>query len=96
MTNINILYDGHFDDVDIISVPSNIVECISNIAQEYLDWIPPESDSAGWVVIDNRKCMSKGAAGFVKWLNSSYCCGKKAGVVCQNVAFCPDYPTVEF
>jgi len=96
MTNINILYDGHYDDVDIISIPSNIVECINVLGQEYLDWVPPEDDSDSWVVINNKRCMSKDAVGFVKWLNSTCCLNNKSFVVEKNVPFCKKYPTVEF
>lgn len=95
MINVNVLYDGQYNDVDIIAIPSNIVENISDLAQEYLDWVPSD-DFDGWVIINNKKCLSKGADGFVKWLNSVCCFDVKSYVVRKNVVFCPTYPTVEF
>lgn len=96
MTYVNILYDGLYDDVDIIGVPDNIVNQIKCLAQEYLDWIPPQSDPDAWVIINCRKCLSKGAHGFTKWLNEKYSLKDKAFVASQNVPFCPLYQTVEF
>lgn len=96
MTNVNVLYDGRYGDVDIISVPNSIVGCIGNLAQEYLDWIPPDDDADSWIIINSRKCISKGAVGFVRWLNSTYCLDNKAYIVSQNVPFCSKYLTVEF
>ena len=96
MTNINILYDGQYDDVDIISIPSNMIGCIDKLAQEYLDWTPPDDDVDNWVIINNKRCMSKGSLGFVNWLNSMYCVNEKASIVSENVSFCPSYSTIEF
>lgn len=96
MIFVNILYDGQYDDVDIIRIPANMIGRINNLAQEYLDWLPPNDDTDNWVVINDKKCMSKGALGFVKWLNSRYCLNNKASIASRNVPFCPDYPTIEF
>lgn len=96
MINVNILYDGQYSDVDIISIPQTIEHHIGLLAQEYLDWIPPDDDVDNWVVLNGIKCISKGADGFVNWLNSVYCLENKACVIKRNVPICTTYPTVEF
>ena len=96
MPNLNVLYDGRYDDVDVICIPNDIVDIIEELAQEYLDWMPPDDDADNWVIINNKKCMAKGALGFIKWLNSSCCLSNQAYLVSKNVQFCPTYQTVEF
>lgn len=96
MVNINILFDGLYNDVDIIAVPNDIVQNIDKLAQEFLHWIPPEDDEDGWVVIHNNKCLAKETIGFIKWLNANYCATDKAYIVQEHVQHCSKYQTIEF
>ena len=97
MTKINIVFDGMFDDADIIAVPDEIVSRIGEIGQEFLDWVPSAEDSDYWIIIDEQKCSVAETDGFIKWLNSVYCNNtEKAHVVARNTSYCPDYTIIEF
>lgn len=97
MVKINILFDGSLNDVDIISVPSDIACRIEEIAQEFLDWLPLAEDADYWTIVDGRKYNICETDGFIKWLNSSYCKGtKKAFVVKKHMNYCSDNKTIEF
>lgn len=96
MTYVNILYDESYDDIDIIMIPDDIVSSIQNIAQEFLDWIPPVNENGGWVRTNNKLCLVKETMGFVEWLNSNYCMEEKAYIVKKNVPYCESNLTIEF
>lgn len=97
MVHINIVFDGLFDDADIIAVPAKIAPKIEEIGWEFLRWVPSAEDSDYWTVIDGRKCAVAETDGFIKWLNENYCKGlEKACVVARNTNYHPDLKTVEF
>lgn len=97
MTNVNIIFDDDFEDVDIISVPDEIIPKIEEIGQEFLYWDPPESDSDYWIVIDGIKHQVTETDGFIKWLNSHYCQNtEKACIIARNTNYCPEYKVIEF
>ena len=97
MKNVQIVYDGLFDDVDVIAVPDDIYEEIDRLAQEFLDWKAPEDDWDYWCELNGRKVPMTGAKGFVKWLNNYYCHGEdQAAVVEKNVIYTTEYKMIEF
>lgn len=97
MTNINIVFDDVYDDVDIIAVPDEIVPKIEELGQEFLFWIPTAEDSDYCTIIDEKKCSVAETDGFIKWLNSFYCKNREnAYVVARNTNYCPKYKIVEF
>lgn len=97
MVEINILFDGLLDDVDVISIPNDIVSNIEKIAQEFLDWLPLAEDEDYWAIVDGKKYNICETDGFIKWLNSSYCKGtEKSFVVKKHTNYCSDNKTIEF
>ena len=71
MILVNIVYDKN--DFDIISIPDSMKNTIKAVAQDYLDWFPPQEDHYHWREIDGRTVMCKTTQGFVEWLNDRYC-----------------------
>ena len=52
MTNVNLVYDGSFDDADIIAVPDELVSIIEELGQNFLHWVPTAEDYDYWTIID--------------------------------------------
>ena len=97
MININIVFDGAFEDADIIAVPDEIAPEIKEIGQQFLDWVPNAKEKDYWTIINEQRIVVAETDGFIKWLNSCYCTGKnKAFVVARNTNYCPRYKTIEF
>ena len=82
---IAIRYDDSKTGCDIIDVPDALAKDIGEIAQDFLDWIPPDDvwdDSNGWTLISGQKVISKNTDGLIKWINQFYCADShKASVV---------------
>ena len=98
MKKVNIVYDDMYSDVDIIAVPNEIADCLSELVPIFLDWTPPENDNDYWKIINGKKYLSIETRGFVKWLNYYHCkkLKDKAYIVIQNTNYCCDYNTIEF
>ena len=97
MTNVNIIFDGLFDDADIIAVPDEMAFEIEELGQQFLDWILRTEDKEYWTTINGQKCAVAETDGFIKWLNL-YCLSDegKAYVVDRNTSCCQQYRIVEF
>lgn len=97
MTKVNIVFDGIFEDADIIAIPDEIAPKIEEMGQEFLEWVPNAEDSDYWMFIDGRKYLVAETSGFIKWLNSYYCSKEeKAYVLKRNTNYCPQYKMIEF
>lgn len=97
MTKVNIVFDNFYDDADIIAVPDEIIKKLPELAQDYLNWIPPETDTESWVFTNGKKCLNKETVGFIKWLNQNCCANlNKAYIISQNTAYNAEYPIIEF
>lgn len=97
MTNVNLVYDGNFDDADIIAIPDELVSIIDELGQKFLRWVPTAEDSDYWTIIDGRRCIVAETSGFIKWINVCYCKEiEKAHIVARNINYCPDYRIIEF
>lgn len=97
MTKINLVFDGIYNDADIIAVPDEIVFGIEKMGQEFLNWIPTAEESSYWTVINGRKYFVAETDGFIKWLNFNYCTKtEKAYVVERNTNYDPEYKVIEF
>lgn len=97
MTKINLIYEGDRSDVDILLIPDGLTEDIDRLAQQFLDWVSPEDDTDGWVVLDGQKYMAKKTTGFLKWLNANYCHGsEKAYIYKAHAKYCDPYGYIEF
>ncbi len=97
MTNVNLVFDGNYDDADIIAVPDDLVSIIEELGYEFLRWVSTAEDSDYWTIIDGRRCVVAETNGFLKWINSCYCKEtEKAYIVAKNINFCPDYRIIEF
>ena len=97
MANVNIIFDGVLDDVDIFFVPDEIIERIETIGHEFLTWVPFATSDDYWKIINGKKCVIAETDGFIQWLNSTYCKKtKKAFVVKEHVQYSPAYKSIEF
>ena len=96
MKEINVVFDGILDDVDIITVPDAVEAEIDEIGQEFLDWLPTANESEYWMVLDGKKLIVAETEGFVKWLNNNHCEIEKAHVVERNTNYNPENKSVEF
>lgn len=97
LKKINIIYDGNYDDVDIISIPDHIFLKSREIVQEFLLWEAPEEDSDYWMVLENKRYCVVETKGFVKWLNTFYCGElEKAHIVKEKTHYCSEYDIIEF
>lgn len=97
MTNINIVFEYDFNDVDIIAIPSEISYKIIELGQEFLDWHGPKDDPDYWGVENGRTYQIAETVGFVKWLNMFHCLNeKKAYIVTQHTDYNPEYLSLDF
>lgn len=97
MTRVNIVFDGFYDDADIIAIPDEIVPNIKAIGQEFLHWVPTAEDSDYWSIVDGQKYAVAETVGFIKWLNAFYCSEtEKAYIVASNTNYCPQYRIIRF
>ena len=95
MVLVNIIYDEN--DYSLISIPDSLQNTIKTLAQEYLDWVPPQDDHYHWRTFDGRVVMCKNTNGFVEWLNSKYCkVGEEAQVIDNNASVLRGTINVEF
>ena len=97
MKKVNIVFDGLLEDVDIISVPDEIVHRMEEIGQEFLCWVATTTDSDYLLAIEGKSYAVAETDGFIKWLNTYYCKNMdKAKIVIQHTNYCPQYLTIEF
>ena len=97
MTKLNIVFDGIFENADIIAVPDEIADKIEQLGQEFLEWVTETSDSDYQMIVDGKVCVVAETDGFIKWLNSCYCPeSEKVYVIARNTNYCPEYKTIEF
>jgi len=97
---INVLYEGDFDDCDIISVPDFVGCDIEDYGQQFCNWLNSNLLSDEWyITIDNHRVTVLETEGFVKWLNDNICSKDEkqlAYIVKQHTKLVNEYPIVEF
>ena len=99
MKRINIIYDDIYNDVDIVSIPTEISDMLDEIVQAFLKWLPtaPLNDSDYWVFIGEKRVSNLETVGFVKWINDNYSISnKQAVIVCQHTDYQPEYKSIKF
>lgn len=97
MEFFNIVFDGDFDDVDIIAVPNEIALKMEQIGQEFLYWLPSAKEEDYWTIINGKTCLVAETTGFVKWLNVFYCKSlEKAYVEKKHTKYNPLYRIIDF
>ncbi|MBQ3183777.1 MAG: hypothetical protein IJB24_04425 [Clostridia bacterium] len=99
MVKINIVYDDHYEDTDIISVPEEIFNNLNTVVNEFMAYLDyaPKDDIDYWVEIDGILCSNLETVGFIKWLNNTYCTGKeKALIIKQHTKYDSRYETIEW
>lgn len=97
---VNVLYEGDYEDCDIIWVPDFIGCNINVYGQQFCDWLNSEFISNEYyVTIDNYRYTILETEGFVRWLNNNICSKKEETlvyIVKQHTKFDSDYTVVEF
>lgn len=83
MEFVYIVYEDMYEESDLICVPSTVFERISQLAQEFLNWLPDAGDPEYYEYTNGRKVIVCTTDGFVKWLNSYVC---NHPMVCQVVS----------
>lgn len=101
MRNINLLFDGNIDDVDIICVPCEIADNIVHIANLYFSWMHNNiNEHSYWVLGKNgTKILCYETESFIWWINNQYNqpnCNKQAFVVLQHTHLNSEYSIVNF
>ena len=101
MKNINLLFEGDVDDVDIICVPCEIADNISHVANLYFWWMHDNiNEHSFWVLGDNgAKIPCYETESFIWWINNHYnqsSCNKQAFIVLQHTHLDAEYPIVNF
>ena len=96
MVKFNVIYDDCYYDVDIIAVPDEIANELSNLAYEFCCWTPPDDDPYGWTILNGKKVRAVETVGFVKWLNDNSCTElkEKANIVEQHIKYCDKYQKI--
>ena len=101
MQNVNILFEGDVDDVDIICVPNKIAENIEYFTDLYFTWMYVNINSHTYwrVKDDGTKILNLETESFVWWLNSQ--CNyqnsnEKAYIVIQHTHLDPKLTTTYF
>ena len=100
MAHINICYDYSFNGTDIISIPNYLIPIIEVIAQEFLNWLPPDylfNNDNGWVMLGSEKVVSKNTDGFINWINDLYCIdGEKEYIVNRETTINKKFLVIDF
>ncbi len=94
---INVTYDNDLLDCDLICIPDRLGGQIEILAQDYLDWLPPDDLDYDWMIINGKKVLSKNTTGFVRWLNQFYCdSDERAYIIQQNTQRDPAIMGIDF
>ncbi len=86
MIKINIVYDEHYKDADIICVPEKIFNNLNKIVNEFMAYLnyAPKDDIDYWVEIDGVLCSVLETVGVIKWLNNTYYMGSDKAVIVKQ------------
>ena len=98
MKKIILLYDGHYDDVDILIVPNNIADNIEEVVWDFNVWLQnPDNNYRFRVTKEYGTFLSIDTQEFLWWLNNVRIMGKdKAKIDCQHTNFVEGYPVAYF
>ena len=101
MKNINLIFDGAVDDVDVICVPSEIADNLLDVANLYFSWMHNNIDEHSYWVLGNNgtKILCYETESFIWWINNHYSqpgCNKQAFIVLQHTHLAAEYPIVNF
>ena len=99
MEIINVVFDGDYEDVDIILVPESIVDEIEIYLQSFFDWATDTPNRKKYEVTDQfgRIVVSLGTVEFVNWLNQCILAPpEQAGILEQHTTFLANKPVIEF
>ena len=99
MKCINLVYGDDYEDVDILSVPDEIVENIDKIMWDFFDWTEVPENKQQLLVKDvkGNNVLGIDTEEFLYWLNNiKITDGPKAVVIKQHTSMCPEYPVAEF
>ena len=99
MEKVIVIYDEHYNDVDVLGIPSKIVKNIIDLGKMYCEWLySHHNDPQFCTVVNGVKCTILETEGFVNWLNFTVLKddAEKATILETNVQFREGYPIVEF
>ena len=71
--NVYVVYDSHYNDSDLISVPDRLSYDMQKLAQMFCDWLSkPDLPNSYYVYVNGQKCVNCETQGFVDWLNAYF------------------------
>ena len=97
MKYVNIVFEYDYNDVDIIAVPDWICGVITDLSQQFCDWLGRTAFFTEEMP-DGRQVTVCETEGFVYWLNEQVLSEseEKAFILKEHTTFCKDYYTVDF
>ena len=99
MQNINLLFEGAVDDVDIIRVPKRIADNIESVTELYFSWMYLNIDKHHYWKLGKtgEKILSYETESFIWWINTHYSQSNEyAQLVLQHTHLVPEYPIAYF
>ena len=99
MKKINLVYDDYYKSVDILLVPDDVADNISDVVREFFYWLGHTSNHPYFVTDDSgRKMLISNSTIFAERLNMMYNKNgdQKSMVIKVGAEYCPEYPTAEF
>lgn len=99
MRNVNLLFEGDVDDVDIICVSSYVADNIDYVLNQYFGWMHFNIDKHSYWELDRDgvKILYYETDSFIWWLNTHYSQhDEQAYIVRQHTHLVPEYPIANF
>ena len=99
MKPINILFDGIYNDVDIILVPDWIANAIDQVVLDFHSWLSIPENKSRFMKPNERwgQVLMIDTQEFVWWLNNvKILSQEKSMVVKQHTSYIEEYPTAHF
>ena len=99
MKLMNIVYDGEYENVDIVRVPGWVADDIETILRDFNEWlsIPTNRQPFSHKCTDGRMVLSVDTPDFLWWLDNIKIAEEQmTEIVKQHTIFDPNLPTAEF
>lgn len=89
MLKINVVFEEDYNDVNIILVSKSVYDNLDVICQQFLDWIPSQTENELFVQRDEKgaEVFICETEGFVWWLNKFYLKNEHAAIVKKHTIY---------